>query len=218
MLTQKQYKLLMFINKVIKETGCPPSFDEMKDAIGLKSKSGIHNMIEALCERNFIKRLPHKARALEIVRMPKLKPSSVIEEERKREQAIQNGMIEIPFYGQVAAGLPIDAIADENEKIFVPFDMVSRGSHYALHVSGDSTKEAGILNGDDVIIKKTETAENGDIVVALVDDDVATLKKFKREKDTVMLIPFNENYDVQKYLASRVKIQGKLAGLIRKYA
>lgn len=218
MLTQKQYKLLMFINKIIKETGCPPSFDEMKDAVGLKSKSGIHNMIEALCERNFIKRLPHKARALEIVRLPKLKPSSVIEEEKKREQAIQNGMVEIPLYGKVAAGLPIDAIADENEKIFVPFDMVSRGSHYALHVSGDSMKEAGILNGDVVIIKKTETAENGDIVVALVDDDVATLKKFKREKDTVMLIPFNENYDVQKYLASRVKIQGKLAGLIRKYA
>ena len=217
MLTQKQYKLLMFINKVIKETGCPPSFDEMRDAVGLKSKSGIHAIIEALCERNFLKKIPHKARALEVVRMPKLKPSSIIEEEKKREQAILNGMIEIPLYGKVAAGLPIDAVADENEKIFVPFDMAARGEHYALHVAGDSMKDAGILDGDIVVIQQTQTANNGDIVVALVDDDVATLKKFKKENDMILLIPFNENYETQKYLASRVKIQGKIAGLIRRY-
>lgn len=215
MLTQKQYKLLMFINKVSKETGCPPSFDEMKDAIGLKSKSGIHNMIESLVERNYLKKIPHRARALEVVRLPKLKPSSIIEEEKKREEAMHNGMVEVPLYGKIAAGQPIEAIADETESIFVPYDMVSRGSHYALKVEGESMVGAGILDGDTVIINKCDCAEEGNIVVALVDDNEATLKIFKREGKDILLVPCNDDYQVQRYDASRVRVQGKFAGLIR---
>lgn len=215
MLTQKQYKLLMFINKVCRETGCPPSFDEMKDAVGLKSKSGIHSMIEALVERNFLKKIPHKARALEVVRLPKLKPSSIIEEEHKREQAILNGMVPIPLYGKIAAGQPIEAIADETESIYVPFNMVSKGSHYALKVEGESMVGAGILDGDTVIINKCDYADEGNIVVALVDDNEATLKIFKRQGSDILLVPCNDKYPVQRYEASRVKIQGKFAGLIR---
>ena len=215
MLTQKQYKLLMFINKVCKETGCPPSFDEMKEAVGLKSKSGIHSMIESLVERNFLKKIPHKARALEVVRLPKLKPSSIIEEEHKREQAILNGMVPIPLYGKIAAGQPIEAIADETESIYVPFNMVSKGSHYALKVEGESMVGAGILDGDTVIISKCDCADEGNIVVALVDDNEATLKIFKRQGSDILLVPCNDEYPVQRYDASRVKIQGKFAGLIR---
>lgn len=215
MLTQKQYKLLMFINKVSKETGCPPSFDEMKDAIGLKSKSGIHNMIESLVERNHLKKIPHRARALEVVRLPKLKPSSIIEEEKKREEAMHNGMVEVPLYGKIAAGQPIEAIADETESIFVPYDMVSRGSHYALKVEGESMVGAGILDGDTVIINKCDCAEEGNIVVALVDDNEATLKIFKRQGKDILLVPCNDDYQVQRYDASRVRVQGKFAGLIR---
>ena len=215
MLTQKQYKLLMFINKVCKETGCPPSFDEMKDAVGLKSKSGIHSMIESLVERNFLKKIPHKARALEVVRLPKLKPSSIIEEEHKREQAILNRMVPIPLYGKIAAGQPIEAVADETESIYVPFNMVSKGSHYALKVEGESMVGAGILDGDTVIISKCDYADEGNIVVALVDDNEATLKIFKRQGSDILLIPCNDEYPVQKYDTSRVKIQGKFAGLIR---
>ena len=215
MLTQKQYKLLMFINKVSKETGCPPSFDEMKDAVGLKSKSGIHAMIEALVERNFLKRIPHRARALEVVRLPKLKPSSIIEEEQKREQAIMNGMVSIPLYGKIAAGQPIEAIADESESIFVPYNMVSKGSHYALKVEGESMVGAGILDGDTVVINKCDCADEGSIVVALVDDNEATLKIFKRDGTDILLIPCNDEYPTQRYDSSRVRIQGKFAGLIR---
>ncbi len=217
MLTEKQYKLLMFINKTIKETGYCPSFDEMKDAAGLKSKSGVHALLEALEERNFIKKLPHKARALEIVRMPKLKPSSIIEEERKREEAIKNGMVEIPLYGKIAAGTPIEAIANETEKFSVPYEMVSRGRYYALTVEGDSMMEGGILDGDTVIIKKAETANNGDIVVALVDDCEATLKVFKRDNADILLIPKNSSYETRRFPASRVKVQGILSGLMRNY-
>ena len=148
MLTQKQYKLLMFINKIQKETGCSPSFDEMKEAVGLKSKSGIYALIESLVERNYLKKIPHKARALEVVRLPKLKPSSIIEEERKKEEALANGMVEIPLYGKIAAGTPIAAIANETEKFSVPYEMVARGQYYALTVEGDSMIEAGILDGD----------------------------------------------------------------------
>lgn len=176
MLTEKQYKLLMFINKVTKETGCCPSFDEMKEAVNLKSKSGIHALIEALVERNFLKKLPHKARALEVLRLPKLKPSSILEEEKKREEALHNGMVEIPLYGKIAAGTPIEAIANESERFSVPYDMVSRGQYYALTVEGDSMVNIGIMDGDTVIIKKADTANNGDIVVALVDESEATLK------------------------------------------
>lgn len=217
MLTEKQYKLLMFINKVLKETGCSPSFEEMKEAVGLKSKSGIHALIEALVERNFIKKLPHRARALEVLRLPKFKPSAIIEEEKKREIALQNSAAQIPLYGKIAAGTPIEAIANENDKISVPFDMVTRGNFYALTIEGDSMVEAGILDGDMVIIKKTDTANNGEIVVALVDDSEATLKILKRDKNEVLLIPCNQNYETRRLSSHRVKVQGILAGLLRSY-
>lgn len=217
MLTEKQYKLLMFINKVTKETGCCPSFDEMKEAVNLKSKSGIHALIEALVERNFLKKLPHKARALEVLRLPKLKPSSILEEEKKREEALHNGMVEIPLYGKIAAGTPIEAIANESERFSVPYDMVSRGQYYALTVEGDSMVNIGIMDGDTVIIKKADTANNGDIVVALVDESEATLKEIKKENGDVLLIPKNDNYQIRRFPASRVRVQGVLSGLIRTY-
>ncbi len=215
MLTEKQYTLLMFINKTIKETGYAPSFDEMKDAVGIKSKSGIHTIIEALVERNFLIRIPHKARALEVVRLPKLKPQAVIDEEHKREQAVHNGMVPIPLYGKIAAGQPIEAIADETESIYVPYNMVSKGSHYALKVEGESMVGAGILDGDTVVINKCNCADEGSIVVALVDDNEATLKIFKRDGSDILLVPCNDEYPTQRYDASRVRIQGKFAGLIR---
>lgn len=217
MLTQKQYKLLMFINKITKESGCCPSFDEMKDAVGLKSKSGVAALIEALVERNFLRKLPHKARALEVVRLPKLKPSAIIAEEKKRDEALLSAMVEIPLYGKIAAGTPIEAIANENEKFSVPYEMVRGGHFYALTVEGDSMVDAGILNGDTVIIKKTETANNGDIVVALVDNCEATLKQIRKEGPEVLLIPKNETYQTRRLPASRVKIQGILSSLVRTY-
>lgn len=217
MLTEKQYKLLMFINKTLKETGCSPSFEEMKDAVGLKSKSGIHALIEALEERNFIKKLPHRARALEVVRLPKLKPSAIIEEEKKRENALLNSAVEIPLYGKIAAGTPIEAIANENEKILVPLDMVSRGSFYALTIEGDSMIEAGILDGDVAIIKKADTADNGSIVVALVDNCEATLKVLQKNKNEIHLIPRNSTYETRVFTSDRVKVQGVLAGILRTY-
>ena len=217
MLTEKQYKLLMFINKTLKETGCSPSFEEMKNAIGLKSKSGIHSLITELEERNFIKKLPHKARALEVVRLPKFKPSAILAEEKKREIALQNSAAQIPLYGKIAAGTPIEAIANETETISVPFEMVERGMYYALTIEGDSMIEAGILDGDTVIIKKSDTANNGDIAVALVDDCEATLKVIKRDKNDVLLIPCNKDYETRVLPANRVKIQGVLSGLLRQY-
>lgn len=217
MLTEKQYKLLLFINKVLKETGCSPSFDEMKEAVGLKSKSGIHALIEALVERNFVKKMAHKARALEVLRLPKLKPSAIIEEEKKREQALQLSAVEIPLYGKIAAGTPIEAIANENDRIAVPLDMVARGNFYALTIEGDSMIEAGILDGDTAIIRKTDHAENGEIVVALVDDCEATLKVLKKEKNEILLIPQNSSYEVRHLSPERVKVQGTLSGIIRNY-
>lgn len=217
MLTEKQYKLLMFINKITKETGCSPSFDEMKDAVGLKSKSGIHSLINALEEREFIKKLPHKARALEVIRMPKFKPRAIIEEEKKRETALQNSAAQIPFYGKIAAGIPIEAIADESQTLSVPFEMVARGNFYALSVEGDSMIEAGIFDGDTAIIKKAETANNGQIVVALVDNQEATLKILQKKENEVWLVPCNKEYQTKKLDAKRVKIQGILSSIIRNY-
>lgn len=217
MLTPKQYNLLMFINKTLKETGCCPSFDEMKDALGLKSKSGIHALIDALVERNFLKKLPHKARALEVVRLPKLKPSSIIAEEKLKEEALASSTVELPLYGKIAAGTPIEAIANESEKVSVPLNMIHGGEYYALTIEGDSMIGAGIMNGDTVIIKKTKVAHNGDIVVALVDDCEATLKQIKKDGSEVLLIPKNEAYETRRLPASRVKIQGILSSLIRTY-
>ncbi|MBQ7633488.1 MAG: transcriptional repressor LexA [Alphaproteobacteria bacterium] len=217
MLTEKQYNLLMFINKVNRETGQCPSFDEMKDAIGLKSKSGIHALITSLEERNFIRRLPHKARAMEVVRLPRFKPQAIIDEENKREQAIKNGSVQIPLYGKIAAGQPIEALADETETIAVPFNMVDKGQFYALKIEGNSMIEAGILNGDTAIIKKQNQADDGKIVVALVDNQEATLKVLKKNGEYVQLVPCNKNYKIKTLEANRVKIQGVLSGIIRKY-
>lgn len=217
MLTQKQYNLLMFINKINREKGTSPSFDEMKDAIGLKSKSGIHALINSLEERNFIKKIPHKARALEVIRLPKFKPQAVIDEEKKREEALRNGAVQIPFYGKIAAGLPIEALANESESISVPFNMVSYGKFFALKIEGDSMTDAGILDGDIALIKKQEHAENGQIVVALIDNNEATLKKLRKNGEMTSLLPCNKAYNVQSYQSSRVKIQGILSGIIRQY-
>ena len=217
MLTPKQYNLLMFIHKTLKETGFCPSFDEMKNALGLKSKSGIHALIDALVERNFLRKLPHKARALEVLRLPKLKPSSIIAEEKAREEALIGSTIEIPLYGKIAAGTPIEAIADPNEKINIPLNMINGGEYYALTIEGDSMIEAGIMNGDTVIIKRCDTARNGDIVVALIDDNEATLKQIKKEGSEILLIPKNEAYETRRIPANRVKVQGILSSLIRTY-
>ena len=217
MLTPKQYNLLMFINKTLKETGCCPSFDEMKNALGLKSKSGIHALIDALVERNFLKKLPHKARALEVVRLPKLKPSSILAEEKLKEEALASSTVEIPLYGKIAAGTPIEAIANETEKVSIPLNMIHGGEYYALTIEGDSMVDAGIMNGDTVIIKRTNVAHNGDIVVALVDDCEATLKQIKKDGPEVLLIPKNEAYETRRLSANRVKIQGILSSLIRTY-
>ena len=217
MLTEKQYKLLLYINKITKETGCSPSFDEMKDAIGLKSKSGIHSLINALAEREFIKKLPHKARALEVIKMPKFKPKAIIEEEKKRETALQTSAAQIPFYGKIAAGKPIEALADTTNMLSVPFEMVARGQFYALTVEGDSMVDAGILDGDTAIIKKVDTADNGQIVVALVDNFEATLKILQKKDNEVWLVPCNANYETRKLDAKRVKVQGVLSSIIRAY-
>ena len=217
MLTQKQYNLLMYINKINREKGQCPSFDEMKEAIGLKSKSGIHALINSLEERNFIRRLPHKARALEVVRMPRFKPQAVIEEEKKREQALQNSSVVIPLYGKIAAGTPIEAIADETQTVAVPFEMVALGQYYALKIEGDSMIEAGIMDGDTAIIRRQNQADNGKIVVALVDNREATLKILKKDNDLVHLIPCNKDYQTRTLPAERVKVQGVLSGIIRKY-
>lgn len=217
MLTEKQYHLLMFINKVNKETGQCPSFDEMKEAVGLKSKSGIHALINALEERNFIRRLKHRARALEVIRLPKFKPQAILEEEKKREQALQNSVVQIPLYGKIAAGVPIEALADETETIPVPFEMVSLGQYYALKIEGDSMIEAGILDGDTAVIRKQSQADNGKIVVALIDNNEATLKILKKEGDIIRLIPCNKGYKPIVVDADRVKIQGVLSGILRKY-
>lgn len=217
MLTPKQYKLLIFINEFIKEKGTCPSFDEMKAAIGLKSKSGIHALIEALIERGYLNKLPHKARALEVVRVPKLKPSLIIAEEKKREEALSFSSAQIPLYGKIAAGTPIEAIANEIDKVSVPFEMVGKGIYYALTVEGDSMVDAGILDGDTVIIKNTPIARNGDIVVALVDDSEATLKEFYQKDQKVLLIPKNKAYQTKTVNVDRVKVQGILSGLLRNY-
>lgn len=217
MLTEKQYNLLMYINKVNRETGQCPSFDEMKDAIGLKSKSGIHALISSLEERNFIRKLPHKARALEVIRLPRFKPQAILDEEKKREQALHNGSVQIPLYGKIAAGTPIEALANETETVSVPFDMVALGKYYALIIEGNSMVDAGIMDGDTAIIRKQEQADNGKIVVALIDNNEATLKVLKKEGNIINLLPCNKEYNIQTYTSDRVKIQGVLSGIIRQY-
>jgi repressor LexA len=238
MLTRKQHELLLFIHERLKESGIPPSFDEMKEALDLASKSGIHRLITALEERGFIRRLPNRARALEVLRLPdsiapglnaarKFSPSVIQggqgrNHEAPRARAASNdddatASIAIPVMGRIAAGVPIDAIQHKTHSIAVPPEMLSGGEHYALEVKGDSMIEAGIFDGDTVIIKNASTANPGEIVVALVDDEEATLKRFRRKGASIALEAANPAYETRIFGPDRVKVQGKLVGLIRRY-
>lgn len=268
MLTRKQHELLIFIDKRLQETGVSPSFDEMKDALELKSKSGIHRLITALEERGFIRRLPHRARALEILKLPDDKsletrptavpddatrpvgenglgmdrpartgfapnvipgnfPNAMPNEQRENTNSPSAGniadgfelaeAIPLPLYGKIAAGTPIEALRDHSNHIDVPATMISSGEHYALEISGDSMVDAGIHDGDTVVIKRCDTAENGSIVVALIDDQEATLKRLRRRGASIALEPANQAYETRIFGPDRVKIQGQLIGLIRKY-
>ena len=230
MLTRKQYELLRFINERLKESGVPPSFDEMKDALDLRSKSGIHRLITALEERGFIRRLPNRARAIEVIKLPEpvsqgvgrrgFTPSVIEGNLGKRSSGTQDDSdrpISIPVMGRIAAGTPIEAIQTRSHTIQVPPDLLTAGEHFALEVRGDSMIEAGILEGDTVVIRKGDSAETGDIVVALIDDEEATLKRFRRRGASIALEPANSTYEVRILPPNRVRVQGKLVGLFRKY-
>lgn len=234
MLTRKQYELLMFIEKSLRQDGVSPSFDEMKEALGLKSKSGIHRLITGLEERGFIRRLAHRARALEVLKLPENAvipgaaqnpaPSftpKVIEGEFSlggADVAADNvESVQLPLYGRIAAGTPIEALRDPGNFIDVPAALLAGGEHYALEVDGDSMIEAGILDGDTVIIKQTENAENGAIVVALVDDGEVTLKRLRRRGHSIALEPANKSYETRIFGPDQVKVQGVLKALYRNY-
>ena len=216
MLTRKQFELLRFIHERLKEAGIPPSFDEMKDALDLRSKSGIHRLITALEERGFIRRLPNRARALEVVKLPDTRPSATVTPLRPAAAAPANDTIELLLAGRIAAGTPIEALQG-TECFPVPAALLGPGEHYALEVSGDSMVDEGILDGDFALIRKSDTARDGEIVVALIDDEEATLKTYRREGRMIRLDPANSRYEAQRYDESRVRIQGRLAGLIRRY-
>ena len=215
MLTAKQHELLMFIHGRLGRTGVSPSFDEMREALDLKSKSGVHRLISALEERKFIRRLPNRARALEIVKLPETSqaPAAIT---RAPILAPANDTIEIPMHGKIAAGTPIEALQG-TEGFAVPAALLGPGEHYALEVSGDSMVEEGILDGDFALIRKVDTARDGEIVVALIDDSEATLKTFRHEGSMIRLDPANRQYEPQRYRPDQVQIQGRLAGLIRRY-
>lgn len=235
MLTKKQLDLLEFIQNRVQRDGVPPSFDEMKDALDLRSKSGIHRLISALEERGFIRRLPHRARALEVLKLPEALAAKfeapagfapkVIDGDRPDAppppQAMEiNGLHvqELPVMGRIAAGVPIEAISEVSHSVAVPGQMVSgQGAHYALEVKGDSMIEAGINDGDVVVIRESSTADDGDIVVALVEDHEATLKRFLRRGDSVALEAANPAYETRVFPSDKVKVQGRLVGLIRTY-
>ena len=229
MLTAKQHELIRFIQQKLEETGISPSFEEMKEALDLKSKSGVHRLISALEERGFIRRLPNRARALEIIKLPEdsiTSPSrpvvaandSVVATHAPKPSAPEpaNDIIEVPLHGRIAAGAPIEAIEGQSS-MPVPAALLGPGDHYALEVSGDSMIEAGIFDGDFALVKRAETARDGEIVVALVDNEEATLKYLRKEGAMVRLDPANGAYEPQIYEAGRVKVQGKLAGLLRRY-
>jgi len=230
MLTRKQHELLRFIQERLQESGVPPSFDEMKEALDLRSKSGIHRLITALEERGFIRRLPNRARALEVIRQPeqsagpargKFSPS-VIEGSLGRARPASGDdetvmPVSVPLMGRIAAGVPREAIESRMSTVSVPPEMLSRGEHYALEVRGDSMIEAGILEGDLALIRKGDSAETGDIVVALIDDEEATLKRLRRRGTSIALEAANPAYETRVLGPDRVRIQGKLIGLIRRY-
>ncbi|MCP1471450.1 repressor LexA [Sphingobium sp. OAS761] len=223
MLTSKQQELLSFIHNRLEEGGVSPSFEEMKEALDLRSKSGIHRLINALEERGFIRRLPNRARALEVVKLPDALSRAAVTAApppRKAAPAIlpiaANDVVEIPLHGRIAAGVPIEAM-EGHAMLSVPAALLGSGDHYALEVSGDSMVEAGILDGDFALIQRTDVAREGQIVVALIDDNEATLKYFRREGPKVRLDPANSAYEAQIYDPRQVRIQGKLAGLLRRY-
>lgn len=232
MLTRKQHELLLFIHERLGQGGVSPSFDEMKDALNLKSKSGIHRLITGLEERGFIRRLPHRARALEVLRLPEGLEASRSRPPRAkfqpnvikgdftfagREANPASETVQLPLYGRIAAGTPIEALRDNSAYVDIPATMLSAGDHYALEVAGDSMVEAGILDHDTVIIQRCDSAENGSIVVALVDDAEVTLKRLRRKGNTVALEPANASYETRIFGADRVRVQGRLVGLVRKY-
>jgi repressor LexA len=259
MLTRKQYDLLMFINRRLADAGVSPSFDEMRDALGLKSKSGIHRLITGLEERGFIRRLPHRARALEVLRLPDKAAAPVRPVEAAGDSASPGGQprngaasqseaqagerrfspnvirgsfrgafsgataapeceaIRLPLYGKIAAGTPIEALRDSSNTIDVPASVLGRGEHYALQVEGDSMVDAGIFDGDTVIIQRCDTADTGAIVVALIDAEEVTLKRLRRKGDSIALEPANPAYETRIFGPDRVRIQGRLVSLVRKY-
>lgn len=219
MLTAKQHELLLFIHRKLEETGISPSFEEMKEALDLKSKSGVHRLISALEERGFIRRLPNRARALEVVKMPENLGNGALAKATKAPATRPepaNDVIEIPLHGRIAAGVPIEAL-ESDRSLPVPAALLGPGDHYALEVSGDSMIEAGIFDGDFALVKKSSTARDGDIVVALVNGEEATLKYLYHDGGMIRLDPANVSYDPQVYADSQVEVQGKLAGLLRRY-
>ncbi|MBK5960505.1 repressor LexA [Rhodoplanes elegans] len=238
MLTRKQFELLRFIHERLKESGVPPSFDEMKDALDLRSKSGIHRLITALEERGFIRRLPNRARAIEVIKLPESVGHGVMAGGRARgftPSVIEGNLgrvrppapqpqdedtarpVAVPVMGRIAAGTPIEAIQTKSSIVNVPPELLSAGDHFALEVRGDSMIDAGILDGDIALIRRSENADTGDIVVALVDEEEATLKRFRRRGASIALEPANTSYEVRILPPNRVRIQGKLVGLMRRY-
>jgi repressor LexA len=249
MLTKKQYELLLFINKRLNEQGVSPSFDEMKGALGLRSKSGIHRLITGLEERGFIRRLPHRARALEIARLPEnLAPAAAASAAPARiPAAVGNGngngsfrpnviqgdfrpglsgvaappspneAVSLPLYGRIAAGQPIEALADTSNTVEVPASLLGRGEHFALEVAGDSMIDAGIFDGDTVLVRRDDAPENGAVVVALIDDNEVTLKRLRRNKGSIALEPANKAYETRIFGPDRVRVQGRVVGLIRRF-
>jgi repressor LexA len=227
MLTRKQHELVCFIHDRLTETGISPSFEEMKDALDLKSKSGVHRLISALEERDFIRRLPNRARALEVIRMPERADARLVTSTKpftmpsrgaaaRAAPIAANDVLELPLHGRIAAGMPIEALEGQSS-LSVPAALLGAGEHYALEVSGDSMVEAGILDGDYALIRKVDTARDGEIIVALVDDHEATLKYYRQEGAMVRLDPANRDYQPQRYKPGQVRVQGRLAGLLRRY-
>jgi len=235
MLTKKQYELLLYINRAIRETGVSPSFEEMKQALGLKSKSGVHRLITGLEERKFLRRLKHRARALEVVRLPESAAVPLAEEPQQPAAGFRPNVIRgtfktaravtgdrqdavtIPLYGRIAAGTPIEALRDHSATMDVPASLLGKGEYYALEVDGDSMLDAGIYDGDVAVVERSDVADSGAIVVALVDGNEVTLKRLRRKGDSIALEPANRNYETRIFGPDRVKIQGRLIGLFRKY-